>query len=351
MIVRFTASVKRRAAVGLAALLSAAMSTACTSAPTEPVRRQQFLLGTICTVSVYQKVPERLFTDFFAVVQGVESRMSATLAESEVSRVNEAAGREAVVVSAETFAVIERGLEFTVRSGGAFDITVGPLVKLWGIGTDHARIPEPDEIRAALAMLGASDVVLDRAAGSVFLRRGGMRLDLGAIAKGYAADKAAELLRSRGVRRALLDFGGNIVVVGDHPERPAWRIGVQDPQSARGEYLGILQVTDTSVVTSGAYERFFEQDGLRYHHILDTSTGRPAANGVLSSTVVCASSTTADALSTSLFALGPERGLALARSVPGVEAMVITEDKKIHLTAGLRAIFSITDPSFVIVDD
>lgn len=351
MIVSFPACVKGRTASRLAALLGCLLLAGCSSATTEPVRRQQFLLGTICTVSVYQRVPERLFTDFFAAVEAVEKEMSATLAGSEVSRINEAAGKEAVAVSEETFGVIERGLEFTKRSGGAFDVTVGPLVRLWGIGTEAARVPEPDEIRGALGLLGASDVLLDRAARTVFLARSGMRLDLGAIAKGYAADKAAGLLRARGVRKALLDFGGNIVVVGSHPSRPAWRIGVQEPDSARGEYLGILQVTDTSVVTSGAYERFFEKDGVRYHHILDTATGRPVANGVVSTTVVCSSSTAADALSTSLFAMGPERGLALARTVAGVEAMVITQDRTIHLTAGLRPVFTITDSRYTLAED
>ena len=336
----------------LAALASAVLCVCgCSSATREPVRRQQFLLGTICTVSVYERVAEKAFTDVFAVVDSIEKRMSTMLPESELSRVNGKAGIEPVSVSAGTFDVIRRGLEFSARSGGAFDITVGPLVALWGIGTDAARLPREGEIREALALLGAGDVVLNEASRTVFLRRSGMRLDLGAIAKGYAADQAAALLRSRGVKHALLDFGGNVVVVGSHPSRPAWRIGVQDPEKPRGSYLGILEVADTSVVTSGPYERSFVQDGVRYHHILDTGSGYPVANGVLSTTVVCASSTTADALSTSLFALGPVRGLGLARATPGVEAMVITEDRKIHVTPGLRGILTVTDSSYVLAGD
>lgn len=349
MIVRFHVSVK---SLVLAALASALLCVCgCTSAAREPVRRQQFLLGTVCTVSVYERVAEQVFTDVFAVVDAIEKKMSATRPESDISRVNGKAGVEAVAVSAETFGVIRSGLELSSRSGGAFDISVGPLVALWGIGTESARVPADGEIREALRLLGATDVVLDEASLTVFLRRKGMRLDLGAIAKGYAADQAAEALRSRGVRRALLDFGGNIVVIGSHPSRPAWRIGVQDPEKPRGGYLGILEVTDASVVTSGAYERYFDEDGVRYHHILDTSSGYPVANGVVSTTVVCASSTTADALSTALFSLGPVRGLSLARETAGVEAMVITEDRKLHVTPGLRRILTILDSSYVLAED
>jgi FAD:protein FMN transferase len=323
----------------------------CSSPATDPIRREQYLLGTVCSLSVYQSVKDEVLVDAFAALTAIEARLSVVVEDSEVSRVNRAAGVAPVAVSAETRGLVAVGLDFAARSGGALDVSVGPLVRLWGIGTDHARVPAQEEIDRARALIGYRDVVVDDAAGTVYLRRAGMSLDLGAIGKGYAADRVAELLRSRGVKHALIDLGGNIYVVGKHPTRSTWRVGVQNPDAARGVYLGVLAVNDTSVVTSGMYERYFVQDGVRYHHILDPATGRPVSNGVVSTTIVCASSTTADALSTSLFVMGAERGLALARSVPGVEAMVITEDRKIHATPGLRSMLTITDEAYSLAQE
>jgi FAD:protein FMN transferase len=214
-----------RAFTLLAALLCL---TACSSRR-EPVRREQFLLGTLCSISIYQAVPEQVFTDAFAAVRAVEGTLSVAVPESEVSRVNRGAGVGPVAVSAETFSVIRSGLDFAARSAGAFDISVGPLVSLWGIGTDHARVPSPGEIDRARELVSYRDVVLDDAGLTVFFRRVGMAIDLGGIGKGYAADRAAALLRSRGVGHALLDFGGNIYVVGSHPSRPTWRGGSRTP--------------------------------------------------------------------------------------------------------------------------
>jgi thiamine biosynthesis lipoprotein len=186
----------------------------------------------------------------------------------------------------------------------------------------------------------------------VFLQYKGMAIDLGAIAKGYAADEAARIAREAKVKRAVFDFGGNIAVLGWREkkggEQLPWRIGVQNPlkENERGSYIGILQVDNTSVVTSGVYERFFESGGKRYHHILSTRDGYPVDNGLLSVTIVTDSSTDADALSTTVFALGFERGKALIDSTPGTEAIFIFDDHTVRITAGLTEKFTLTNDEF-----
>jgi thiamine biosynthesis lipoprotein len=234
---------------------------------------------------------------------------------------------------------------------------VGPLVSLWNIGPETGRVPGEDEIADALALVNWRHLLIDREAGTVFLRREGMAIALGAIAKGYAADEAARIAREAKVKRAVFDFGGNIAVLGWREkkggEQLPWRIGVQNPlkENERGAYIGILQVHNTSVVTSGVYERFFESDGKRYHHILSTTDGYPVDNGLISVTIVTAGSTDADALSTTVFALGFEKGKALIDSIPDTEALFIFDDNSVRITAGLAEIFSLTNKEFILRAD
>jgi thiamine biosynthesis lipoprotein len=199
-----------------------------------------------------------------------------------------------------------------------------------------------DEITAALALIDWRDVELNRQGKTVFLKRQGMKLDLGAIAKGYAADEAVKIAAEAGVKRAVIDLGGNIFAYGEKQGGQPWRVGLQDPREGRGEYLGILDVKNKTVVTSGVYERFFEDAGKRYHHILSTGIGRPVENGLLSVTIITEHSIDADALSTSVFALGYERGRALIESLPGMEAVFVFEDLRVRLTEGIGGDFSLS---------
>jgi thiamine biosynthesis lipoprotein len=312
-----------------------------------PLARTEFVLGTVCSITVYEAVTNDVFRRAFDRVREIDRRMSVTLPDSDISRVNAAAGLSPVPAAAETIALVESGLEFSRLSGGAFNIALGPLVALWGIGTDHAAVPAEADIRAALGRIDFNLVVPDKSAGTLFLRAPGMGLDLGAIAKGYAADEAADILRKAGVSRAVIDFGGNILTLGTRPNGMKWRVGVQDPGEIRGKYLGILEVSGKAVVSSGVYERFFlGADGRRYHHILDTKTGYPARNGLVGVTVTAENSRDADALSTSFFALGLRDGLALAEKTKGVEALFVTEDKKLYATPGLRDSFRVTDGTY-----
>ncbi len=305
-----------------------------------------FALGTVNTVKIQSFHGKELIKESFAVLDDVEARMSRNLPDSEVSRINESAGISPVKVSEQTFHVIEKGLEISALGNGYFDITIGPVVSLWGIGTDSARVPSPSEIKAALDLVDYRDVILDKDASTVFLRKKGMSIDLGAIAKGWAADRIHALMVSKGVERGILNLGGNVFVIGRKSEESKWRVGIQNPEDTRGRYLGIIKVCDSAVVTSGKYERFFMSGGHRYHHIFNTFTGYPVENGIISVTIVAKESLVADAYSTLVFSLGLDKGMAIVEETPFLDAVIITASHDVYVSGGLENIFSLTDNNY-----
>ncbi|MDR0784513.1 MAG: FAD:protein FMN transferase [Treponema sp.] len=310
-------------------------------------RRSEFALGTVCSVTLPDKAQEDVFSAIFARLHEIEERFSVSKDGTEVSNINAKAGVEPVHVSADVLAVIERSLHYARISDGAFDPTIGPLVKLWGIGFDNPRVPTQTEMDAVLPLVNWRNVRID--AGSVFLTEARMALDLGGIVKGYAADEAARILTENKVKRAIVDLGGNVFVFGKKKDGSNWRIGVQNPLSERGESLGVIETAgDKTMVTSGVYERFFEADGVHYHHILSTEDGFPARNGLLSVTVIADSSIDADALSTTLFALGFEKGVTLVESLDNIDALFIFEDKTVRGTHGALQCFSLSDNEWTI---
>lgn len=310
----------------LAAALSGAVFLSC--AP-EPVRRTEYALGTSCAITLYERGREAAADAAFARLREIEDRMSANKAGTEVDAVNRSAGIAPVKVSADTFRVLRTALEYGRLTDGALDVTIGPLVRLWGIGSGAERVPRESEIEAARALVDYRLVSADEAALTVYLPKKGMSLDLGAVAKGYAADEAVRILGEAGTRRAIVDFGGNIYAMGRKKDGADWRIGIQDPDSPRGGYLGVASIANASLVTSGDYERFFEEGGRRYHHILDAKTGYPSAAGLRSVTVIGAPSIACDALSTAMFALGLERGRLLAKGLPGFSFVFVDEGERV----------------------
>jgi thiamine biosynthesis lipoprotein len=337
-----------------------------------PRQQTEFVLGTFCVINLYESGSDQLYSRIFSRIREIDRIMSAFPGEFEdlidddviitpgsnaastlvsgVLAINRQAGIAPVKVRADLIEVLETALRYAEISGGAFDPTIGPLVKLWGIGTDTQRIPADDEVAEALELVNWRDLLIGRDSGTVFLRRKGMELDLGAIAKGYAADEAARIAKEGKVKHGIIDLGGNIMAMDwrgeDGKVLIPWRIGVQDPFSARGEYIGVLAVHDTSVVTSGVYERYFEADGVHYHHILSTANGYPVENGLLSVTIVTERSIDADALSTAVFALGFERGKALIDSMPNAEAVFVFSDRSVKITEGLSGYFTLTNDEF-----
>ncbi|MDI6601179.1 MAG: FAD:protein FMN transferase [Thermoanaerobacteraceae bacterium] len=330
-------------------LIMALVVQGCTgAAKEEPVTKNGFMLDTNIEVTAYgeKTKAEKAVDDALACIRDIDNKMSPELPSSYVVKINEAAGKDYVKVDDETFYVIKEGIKYGDLTGGMFDITVGPLVRLWGIGTDHARVPAREEIDEVLRLIDYRRVNINESNKEVKLPQAGMRMDLGGIAKGYAADAVKEILNKDDIKSALINLGGNIYAVGSKPDGSEWRIGIQDPFNSRGDYIGIVRVKDKSVVTSGNYERYFEANGKRYHHIFDLSTGYPSENGIVSTTIISDRSIDGDALSTSVFVLGVDKGLKLVEPLDGVEAVIITSDKKVYTTSGAKSILEITNKEY-----
>ena len=295
------------------------------------LQRSRIIMGTLVEISVTGDDPLYLHQQIeaaFTEMDRIEMLMSSHRADSELSRFNEL---QEIQVSDDTQAVIRAGLDVAQRSDGAFDLTLGRLVELWGFTSPDPRVPGPDEIAKALKGTGADAIRL--ADGKLLKASPKSKLDLGGIAKGYGVDLAARLLRTENLTRAAINAGGDMVLIG-RPEKRSWRIGIRHPRSA-DQVLATLLVDEGAVVTSGDYERYFELGGQRYHHLLDPRTGYPA-RACQSVTVVADSATYADALATAAFVLGPERGLTLLAEWPEAEGMLVAADGSIHITEGLR---------------
>ncbi|BDB00308.1 FAD:protein FMN transferase [Clostridium botulinum] len=317
----------------------------CDSKSEEPISRETYLMGTIINIKAYGKNADKAVQASVDKISDIENKMSLNISTSEVNKINKNAGIAPVKVSKNTFDVVKASLIYSEKSKGSFDITVEPLVSLWGIGTDKARIPSKDEISNALKLINYKDVIINEKESTVMLKRKGQAIDLGAIAKGYTADELKEVLLNYNVSSAFLSLGGNVYVLGNKPDKTLWKIGVQNPLEPRGDYLGIVSVSDKSVVTSGNYERFFERNGKRYHHIFDTKTGYPAEKGLISVSIISDKSIDGDALSTSVYTLGLDEGKKLIESLKGVEAIFVTNDKKVYVTSGLKD-FKLTNTDF-----
>lgn len=313
---------------GMAAVLAAAVLSLAfggCARTDRPLTRCTVAMDTTVTVTLYDRADEELLTGCFDRLADYERCFSRTRADGEIAALNAAGGRE-VTLSADTRALLARGQDYGALTGGALDITIGAASALW----DFEAQAVPDA--AALAAARVDYRALELTETGARLPEG-MAVDLGAIAKGYAADGLADYLRSAGVSSALLDLGGNIYALGEKAGEP-FAVGIRDPLT-EDALAAVVRVSDCAVVTSGTYERGFVRDGVTYHHILDPATGWPVDNGLLSVTVVCADATEADALSTACFVRGLEDGLALVEARDGVEALFIDTDGALHSSSGL----------------
>jgi thiamine biosynthesis lipoprotein len=257
--------------------------------------------------------------------------MSTYKDDSELSRINRLAAKQALVVNRELFNLIDRSLDFSKKTSGVFDITYSGVGRLY----DYRKKKKPadKEIEKTLPLINYRHVLLDRSAKTIKFARPGVRIDLGGIAKGYAVDTSIDLLKVRGITSALVTAGGDSRLIGNKQGRP-WMIGIRDPRN-REDMIAVLPLMDEAISTSGDYERYFEKDGVRYHHIINPVTGRSAMKA-RSASVIGPDATTTDALSTSIFILGPKKGLALIESLPGIEAVVIDPSGKMHFSSGLE---------------
>lgn len=308
-------------------LMCAALVTAagCTSAPQKNTA-VGFHMDTVITLTGY--CDEELLREAIDLCAEYEKLLSRTLQGSDIWNVNHAKG-EAVYVSDDTVRVLELALEVCESSGGALDITIAPAVDLWDFKSGETVIPAKDDIAAAMEQVDYTKVILD---GNTVRVPEGMQIDLGAVAKGYIADRVAQFLSDKGVESATLNFGGNVIAMGSKPDGSGWNIGIQDPAAPTGDSAAVLSVQGLSVVTSGVYQRGFDLDGVRYHHILHSETGYPVQNGVASVTIISSESALGDALSTACFAMG-RKGLDFVRSM-GAEAVIIYSDGTMECTDG-----------------
>ncbi len=288
----------------------------------------RFVLGTVCTITINGSDDEALMSSAFDLLYEIDRSISRFDENSWVYKINENAGKEAVAVPEDIFALIKASLEMAESTDGVFNPAIGPLSSLWGFGTESARVPEKSEIEAVLPLVDYHLVTLSEEDSSVFLEKEGMALDLGAVGKGWACDKLRAFLEGEGVESALLNLGGNIAVIGSYKDGEPWKIGIQRPFEDRGAYFTIVSVVDESVVVSGGYQRYIEQDGVFYHHILSSRTGYPAETDLVSAAVITGSSTLADMLSTTLFASGSEKAEEIARRFK-VRTILLTEDLEV----------------------
>lgn len=283
------------------------------------------------------------------LIRDAENRLTVNRDRSEVMAVNHAAGIHPVAVSAATYALIKRAVAVSRRQQG-FNVAIGPLVKLWKIGFPGAHVPTPAAIQDRLRRINPLAIRLDDTRQTVFLTQPGMELDLGAIAKGAIADAVAQLWRTQGVRRGIIDLGGNLLLVGPGMHQGHWRIGIQNPDRERDASLGVLTTTATSVVTSGIYERHLKVNGHDYHHMFDSKTGYPIANNLASVTIVSPQSIQGEIWTTLGFYQGLDAGLKLIAAQPNIEGIFVTRTHQVKVTPGLRKSFELTDETYQLVD-
>jgi len=327
---------KRPASLGLLCLALLTGLAWQPRARAEWFSRQAAIMGTRVGVELWhdQAGPARAAMDaVLAEFRRLDQALSPFIEESELARVNREAASHPVAVSAELFGLLEQSRHFSELTHGAFDITFASVGYLYDYR--QGRRPTDAQIAARLPNIDYRQVELDPHTRQVHFGRPGVRIDLGGIAKGYAVDRAIALLQERGIKHALVSAGGDSRIIGDHEGRP-WHIGIRAPRDPQG-MVAVLPLTDTAISTSGDYERYFEADGVRYHHILNPRTGR-SAREERSVTILGPNATETDALSTSVFVLGTQAGLALVERLPEIEAVIIDSQGRMHYSDGLRAI-------------
>ncbi len=298
-----------------------------------------FAMGTTLDITIQGRGGKRSKNDVnraVALARRIENETSRFKPGSDVSRINTAAGVAPVEVGDATFNIIEKALEYGKMTGGAFDITVAPIVKLWGFYNQKYRVPTAKEIAAATALVDYRKVIIDARSKTVMLTDKGMKIDLGGIAKGYAVQAMCDLYKQMGVKHALINFGGAIGAVGNRADGKDWVIGIKDPRGEGGALVGELKVSNGFVSSSGDYERFFVKGSKRYFHIFDPSSGYNPKE-TMSATVVGPNSMDTDMLSTTLMVQGPRRGIELMKTRPGFEGLIVGNNGNIHFTPLMKS--------------
>lgn len=311
---------------------SALLLTGCSGAKSSTQTDQDLtytdmLFDTVIKIQILDPADESILDGLKKLCEKYDTMFSATNTDSELYKLNHANGQP-FTVSSETANLIQEGIHYSELSGGAFDLTIEPVSALWDFKADKPTVPSSDAIAQAVSHVDYTKV--DIQDNTVTLEDPEAGIDLGAIAKGYIADQVKTYLKKQGIKHAIINLGGNVDVIGTKPDGSKYNIGIQKPFDESGEAITSVQLKDQTVVTSGIYERYFKKNGKLYHHILDPRTGYPCENNLYSVSIITDSSTKADALSTTCFLLGYEKGRELIQSMDGVKAIFITDDEKVH---------------------
>lgn len=301
----------------------------------EPIELTDFKLNTVISIKIYDSRDTSLLEGCMDLCDQYERIFSRTLETSELYRLNHGLLEDASGVShisPELADLVEAGLAYSQLSQGKFDISIGPVSSLWDFQTEEPELPSRDQLQNALSLVDYRQVSLEGT--ELTFARDGMQLDLGAVAKGYIADRIKEYLTDQGIRSAVINLGGNVLCIGSKPDGSPFQVGIQKPFADRNETISSINVSGTSVVSSGIYERCFQLDGTLYHHLLDPSSGYPYDNGLISVTILSDASLDGDGLSTVCFSLGLEEGMKLVERLDNTEALFITSDEQLHYSSG-----------------
>ncbi len=307
--------------------------TGCGSTPiSEKETAEIFAMDTIMDLTVYGESASELLTEARQLVQKYEGLFSVNTRTSDVAKLNQSSGR-AVQVSPETYELIQKSIEISKKTEGLFDISIYPLVRAWGFTKEEYRVPEPEELGRLLEKVDASKIRLEPD-NRVTLPEG-MEIDLGGIAKGYLSQKLTELFQEGGAQAAVVSLGGNVQTFGKKPDGTPFMVGITDPSDGTS-VLGTIRIGEKAVITSGSYQRYFEKDGKKYHHIIDKRTGAPAQSDLTSVTVIGEDGVAADSLATALFVMGKEKTVQFAASHPEIQLVLVDTESQVWTSEGIE---------------
>lgn len=308
------------------------------------VSRSEFLLDTYVETTLFGIKDEVVLDDIYDEVRRLEDLLSLYKEGSDLYKLKQA-NSQPIEVSKETLEIIQKASEYTVMSDGLFDVTLGPLIDLWGITSESPRVPSNDEIEKALSLTGMDKLQID---GNRITLEKDMYMNFGGIAKGYITDVIVNEAKIHGAQGGIFNFGGNIYVMGNKPDGSNFNVGIQRPGDDRNDYFAIFRGTDKSIVTSGVYERFFEYENKQYHHILDPQTGYPAETDLVSVTIISDTCFEGDVLSTTVLLLGLDDAKSLMASLENVGAILVTDDHRVYMTSNLAEHVTIVDDELLV---
>lgn len=313
---------------------------------TKATQDTQFLMGTVCTIKIYNKNKSNALDDSFDRIKQLANEITVNQKGSEIDKINNHSGENPVKVTPSIYRLCKDAYYYSQNSDGSYDMAIGPITSLWRIGFPDAHKPKQSQISARLPLVNYKNVVFNDKKQTVYLKKKGMKLDLGGIAKGFISDEVKKVLQKDGVTSAIIDLGGNVYVLGESPTNHSnWTVGVQDPKQSRGTTIGTVPEMNTTVVTSGIYERYLKVGKTIYSHLMNPRTGYPFQNNLMGVTIVTKYSTDGDALSTATFDKGLKDGYKYIEREKDTDAIFITKDKKVYVTSGLRKKFKLFSDS------